>query len=58
MTAASSFFSEFLGTTILAFIIMAATDKHNAAPTLSLLPLVIFFTLLGLGVALGMQTCE
>ncbi|KAJ3512681.1 hypothetical protein NLJ89_g3385 [Agrocybe chaxingu] len=56
MTAVSCFFAEFLGTAILAFMIMAATDKNNAAPPLYLLPLVIFLTLLGLGVALGMQT--
>ena len=58
MTAASSFFSEFLGTAILAFMIMAATDKRNAAPPSGLLPLVIFLTLLGLSLGLGMQTCE
>ena len=56
MTDVSCFFAEFLGTAILAFMIMAATDKKNAAPPLSLLPIVIFLTLLGLGVALGMQT--
>jgi len=56
MTAASSFFSEFLGTAILAFVIMATTDKRNAPPPLGLLPLVIFLTLLGLSLALGMQT--
>lgn len=37
-------------------MIMAATDKNNAAPPLSILPIVAFLTLLGLGVALGMQT--
>jgi aquaglyceroporin related protein len=56
MTAVSCFFSEFLGTAVLAFMIIAATDKKNAAPPLSLLPLVIFLTLLGLAAALGMQT--
>ncbi|KAF8964775.1 aquaporin-like protein [Flammula alnicola] len=56
LTAVSCFFSEFLGTAVLAFMIMAATDKNNAAPPLALLPLVIFLTLLGLGAALGMQT--
>ena len=57
MTAVSSFFNEFLGTAILAFIIMASTDKHAAPASPSHLPFVIFVTLLGLGVALGMQTC-
>lgn len=37
-------------------MIMAATDKNNAAPPVGLLPLVLFLTLLGLGAALGMQT--
>ncbi|PPQ86413.1 hypothetical protein CVT25_003535, partial [Psilocybe cyanescens] len=57
MTAVSCFFSEFLGTAVLAFVIMAATDKNNnAAPPRGLLPLVLFLTLLGLGASLGMQT--
>lgn len=56
MTAVSCFFSEFLGTAVLAFVIMAATDKGNNAPPAALLPLVLFLTLLGLGAALGMQT--
>jgi len=56
MTAATCFFSEFLGTAVLAFVIMAATDKNNAAPPIGLLPLVLFLSLLGLGAALGMQT--
>ena len=56
MGTATCFFSEFLGTAVLAFMIMAATDKTNAAPPVELLPLVLFLTLLGLGAALGMQT--
>jgi len=56
MTAVSSFFSEFLGTAILAFVIMATTDKRNAAPPLGLLPLVIFLSLFGLSLGFGMQT--
>ena len=56
MTQVSSFFSEFLGTAILAFMIIAATDKNNAAPPLAVPPFVIFLTLLGLGIAFGMQT--
>ena len=58
MTAISCFFVEFTGTAILAFMIVAATDNHNMAPPKGLLPLVIFLVLLGLGVALGMQTCK
>ncbi|KAH9474747.1 Aquaglycerol porin AQY3 [Psilocybe cubensis] len=57
MSSASCFFSEFLGTAVLAFTIIATTDKKNsAAPPRGLLPLVLFLTLLGLGAALGMQT--
>ena len=58
MTNISCFFVEFTGTAILAFMIIAATDNHNMAPPKGLLPLVIFLVLLGLGVALGMQTCK
>jgi len=56
MNPATCFFSEFLGAAILVFVIMAATDKNNAAPPDGMLPLVLFLTLLGLGAALGMQT--
>lgn len=50
------FTSELVGTGILAFMIMATTDKHNAAPDLSLFPVAIFFIVLALGVAWGMET--
>ena len=43
---------------ILALMIVAGCDKSNIAPPHGLLPLLIFLVLLGLGVALGMQTCE
>lgn len=56
MTAGSCFFVEFLGTAILVFMVVAATDKHNNAPPSGLLPLTLFLALLGLGAALGMQT--
>jgi len=56
LSAATCFFVEFTGTAILAFMIVAATDKHNMPPPNGLLPLIIFLVLLGLGVALGMQT--
>lgn len=56
MTAAGCFFAEFLGTAILVFMVVAATDKKNNAPPSGLLPLTLFLTLLGLGTALGMQT--
>jgi aquaglyceroporin related protein len=50
------FTSELVGTGILAFMIMATTDKHNAAPDLSLFPVAIFFIVLALGVAWGMES--
>jgi aquaglyceroporin related protein len=50
------FTSELVGTAILAFMIMATTDKHNAAPDLSLLPIAVFFIVLALGVSWGMET--
>lgn len=56
LTNISCFFVEFTGTAILALMIVAATDKYNMAPPPGLLPLTIFLVLLGLGVALGMQT--
>jgi aquaglyceroporin related protein len=56
MTAVSCFFGEFLGTAVLVFVILAATDKKNTAPPNGLLPLILFLVLLGLGAALGMQT--
>ena len=58
MTNISCFFNEFIGTAILALLVVAASDKYNLAPPKGLLPLVLFFVLLGLGVALGMQTCK
>ena len=57
MTAFSCFFAEFLGTAVLVVVVLAATDKKNNAPPNGLLPLTLFLALLGLGVALGMQTC-
>jgi len=56
LTNISCFFDEFIGTAILALMIVAASDKYNMAPPQGLLPLTAFLTLLGLGVAHGMQT--
>ncbi|KAF9241158.1 major intrinsic protein superfamily membrane channel protein [Melanogaster broomeanus] len=56
MTSVSCFFSEFLGAAILILAILAATDKNNGPPPPGLVPLVIFLTILGISVALGMQT--
>ena len=43
---------------ILALMIVVGSDKYNMAPPQGLLPLIVFFVLLGLGVAHGMQTCK
>jgi len=56
LTAGACFFSEFLGTFVLVFMVVAATDKYNNAPPSGLLPVTLFLTLLGLGIALGMET--
>ncbi|KAF8964774.1 putative aquaporin 6 [Flammula alnicola] len=56
MSNISCFFVEFLGTAILVFIVIAATDKNNNAPPNGLLPVTLFLALLGLGAAFGMQT--
>ncbi|KAF6751659.1 aquaporin-like protein [Ephemerocybe angulata] len=57
MTAAASFFTEFLTTAILFMMILALTDKRNGiAPPLGLLPLALFVLFLGFGISLGMQT--
>lgn len=59
MSAATCFFTEFLGTAILVFVVMALTDKkNNGTPPPGLLPLALFLVLLGLGIAFGMQTCK
>ncbi|PPR06168.1 hypothetical protein CVT24_000715 [Panaeolus cyanescens] len=57
VTAATCFFSEFLGTGVLAFVLFMTMDKRNLlAPPHAFLPLVAAITLLALGVSLGMQT--
>ena len=50
------FTSELVGTAILAFMILATTDKQNAAPDLALLPVAVFILVLGLGVSWGMES--
>jgi aquaglyceroporin related protein len=56
MTSVSCFFAEFLGAAMLIIPILFATDKRNAPPPPGLVPLVIFFTVLGIGLGLGMET--
>ncbi|KAJ3546461.1 hypothetical protein NMY22_g2051 [Coprinellus aureogranulatus] len=55
MTSAASFFMEFLGTTILSFVVMILTDERNGvAPSPGLYPLAMFVLFLGIGTSLGM----
>ncbi|KAG8892329.1 hypothetical protein FRB99_002799 [Tulasnella sp. 403] len=56
MTAVSSFFSEFLGTAILLIVVFAITDTRNIPPPAGLVPVAIFLTIAGIGIALGMET--
>ncbi|KAF8884815.1 aquaporin-like protein [Infundibulicybe gibba] len=65
MTAASCFFSEvwisifirtqFLGTVILVFGVLAITDKKNQVPN-GIVPLGLFVLLMGITTCLGMET--
>ncbi|KAF8262277.1 aquaporin [Lactarius quietus] len=55
MTAANSFFDEFIGAFILLFVVFAVTDKKNGTPA-GFVPLVVFLTILGIGTSFGMQT--
>ncbi|KAG6860167.1 hypothetical protein C0995_014839 [Termitomyces sp. Mi166 len=56
MTHVSCFFSEFLTTAVLVIMVLATTDARNAPPPSGLLPLVLFLLILGIGVALGLET--
>ncbi|KAH7914294.1 major intrinsic protein superfamily membrane channel protein [Hygrophoropsis aurantiaca] len=56
MTPVSCFFAEFLGSAMLIITILCVTDKHNGPPPAGLVPLVLFFVILGIGLALGMET--
>lgn len=56
MTNVSAFFDEFLGTTVLTIVVLAINDKKNGPPPAGLAPLVLFFLVLGIGNALGLQT--
>jgi len=55
MTAASAFFSEFLGSAMLLFGILVMTDKKNAVPSW-FVPVGLFITLLGIGAGMGFET--
>ncbi|THU82913.1 aquaporin [Dendrothele bispora CBS 962.96] len=56
MTNLSCFFSEFIASALLIIGVFAVTDKNNAAPSKSLLPIALFIILLGIGASLGMET--
>ncbi|KAH9173045.1 major intrinsic protein superfamily membrane channel protein [Lactarius sanguifluus] len=56
VSSANCFFDEFIGAFILVFVVFAISDKQNTALHPSLVPLVIFFVILGIGAAFGMQT--
>jgi aquaglyceroporin related protein len=56
MTSVSCFFSEFLGSAMLILAILSVTDKRNSPTPPGLVPLALFFSLLGIGLALGMET--
>ncbi|KAI0081664.1 aquaporin [Panus rudis PR-1116 ss-1] len=56
MTNVSCFFDEFVGTVFLLLVVCAITDKRNGPPPAGLVPLVLFIAVLGIGIALGMQT--
>ncbi|KAL4810888.1 aquaporin-like protein [Aspergillus unguis] len=55
MTRTGQFFSEFVASSILMFLIFALTDKGNLAAG-QLFPLVMFFTVFGIGACFGWET--
>lgn len=56
MTNVSAFFDEFLGTAVLAIVVLAMNDTQNSPPPSGLGPLVLFILITGIGTSLGMQT--
>ncbi|EMD40099.1 hypothetical protein CERSUDRAFT_112306 [Gelatoporia subvermispora B] len=56
MTNVNCFFDEFIGTAVLLIIVCAFTDQRNGPPPAGLVPLALFIAILGIGVALGLQT--
>jgi len=56
MTNVSSFFSEFLATSVLLILVLSLGDKQNHPVPHGLLPVAIFLLILGIGCALGMET--
>jgi len=56
MSSANCFFDEFVGTFVLLMVVISVSDKRNSGLHLSLIPLAIFFAILCIGAAFGMQT--
>lgn len=56
LSNASAFFEEFIGAFLLLLVLLSVSDKRNGPPPAGLLPLVLFLTLFGLGIAFGTQT--
>ncbi|KAI6027233.1 aquaporin [Pisolithus marmoratus] len=56
MTSVSCFFSEFLASAMLIISILAATDKRNGPIPVLLPPVTLFIAVLGIGLALSMET--
>ncbi|KAF8336431.1 aquaporin-like protein [Cantharellus anzutake] len=56
LPSAACFFSEFLGTFLLVFVILAGLDKKNGALPTGLLPLILFILFIGMGSGLGINT--
>jgi hypothetical protein len=52
----SFFHWQFIGTFVLVFVVFSISDRHNSGLHRSLFPLAIFFVILGVGAAFGMQT--
>ncbi|KKK23162.1 putative aquaglyceroporin [Aspergillus ochraceoroseus] len=56
MTRTGQFFSEFIASSILMFIIFAINDENNNLAAGSLAPLALFFTIFGIGACFGWET--
>ena len=56
MTNVSAFFSEFLATAILVFVIFAVTDRGNGPVSAGVVPMALAITFIGITASLGMET--
>ncbi|KAI9376218.1 aquaporin-like protein [Aspergillus egyptiacus] len=55
MTRTGMFFSEFLASAILQFVVFAVSNRFNVADS-HMLPLTLFFTIFGIGACFGWET--